>query len=185
MSPERSHNYLRITRILKCLSELGLEHLNIGFLLHVLNEQSESKGPTGTQLNSRSIQSSMDRWWANCLRHEEDRRWIGEEIKRVRQGQGFVFTRGMYEDTLERRRRSGRLTEEWCTYSKEIMILTFWYIIRCHWQTQYIFQGFNYCNTIHWLTRRQKTLMSLEREAVFVRLILVDVWGSSKQRRFR
>jgi hypothetical protein len=97
---------------LKCLSELGLEHLNVGFLLHVLNEQSESKGSTGTQLNSRSIQSSMDRWWANCLRHEEDRRWIGAIIKRVRQGQGFVFTRDMYEDALERRRRSGRLTEE-------------------------------------------------------------------------
>jgi len=36
-----SYNYLHISQILKCLSELGLEHLNMGFLLHILNEQSE------------------------------------------------------------------------------------------------------------------------------------------------
>ncbi|KAJ3509122.1 hypothetical protein NLJ89_g5384 [Agrocybe chaxingu] len=34
-----SHNNLRISRILKCLSEMGLERLNAGFLLHVLTEQ--------------------------------------------------------------------------------------------------------------------------------------------------
>jgi hypothetical protein len=112
MRSERSHNYLRITRILKCLSELGLEHLNVGFLLHVLNEQSESKGMNGTELDSWSIRNSMDRWWANCLRHEEDREWVGAMIKRTRKEQSFVFTRDAYEYALERRCRTGRLADE-------------------------------------------------------------------------
>ncbi|EMD40078.1 hypothetical protein CERSUDRAFT_63567 [Gelatoporia subvermispora B] len=72
-----SHNYLRISRILKCLSELGLERLNAGFLLHVLNEQSEH----GT-LNAPALRNSMDRWWANCLRNEVEREWINNLIEK-------------------------------------------------------------------------------------------------------
>ncbi|EDR13275.1 uncharacterized protein LACBIDRAFT_308954 [Laccaria bicolor S238N-H82] len=95
-----SHNYLRISRILKCLSELGLEHLNAGFLLHILNEQSEWK-----ELDSRGIRSSMDRWWANCIRNDEERQWIGETIRKVRlQSDEFTFTRDEYEKYLESRR---------------------------------------------------------------------------------
>ena len=41
MPSDAPHNNLRISRIFKCLSELGLERLNAGFILHVLNEQSE------------------------------------------------------------------------------------------------------------------------------------------------
>ena len=33
-----THNYLRITRILKCLGELGQEHLKLGFLLLIVRE---------------------------------------------------------------------------------------------------------------------------------------------------
>ncbi|KAF8169261.1 opioid growth factor receptor conserved domain-containing protein [Pholiota molesta] len=84
-----SHNNLRISRILKCLSELGLERLNAGFLLHVLNEQSEAN-----ELNSWGIRSSMDRWWSNCMRNEEERSWVGNLIRKVRLAEdGFVFTR--------------------------------------------------------------------------------------------
>ena len=109
----RSHNWLRISRILKCLSELGLERLNAGFLLHVLNEQSES-----SELKSRALQDSMDRWWANCLRDEGEREWIGAEIRKVRAAEGatskseaFVFTREAYEGALERRKVTGKLAE--------------------------------------------------------------------------
>ena len=52
-----SHNNLRISRILKCLSILDLERLNAGFLLFVLAEQSEHG-----ELNTPAIRSSMDRW---------------------------------------------------------------------------------------------------------------------------
>jgi hypothetical protein len=109
---ERPHNFLRITRILKCLSELGLEHMNVGFLLHVLNEQSEGGNGSRTELNSSSIRNSMDRWWANCLRQEEDWKWVRRMIKRVRQDQDFVFTRAMYEYALESRSSNGRLAEQ-------------------------------------------------------------------------
>ncbi|KAF9568797.1 hypothetical protein CPC08DRAFT_355306 [Agrocybe pediades] len=105
-----SHNNLRISRILKCLSEMGLERLNAGFLLHVLSEQSESN-----ELNSRTIQGSMDRWWANCVRNEEERNWIGTHIRRVRQSssmseeRGYVFTREEYEKALQNRAETDKL----------------------------------------------------------------------------
>ncbi|RDB17997.1 Opioid growth factor receptor-like protein 1 [Hypsizygus marmoreus] len=94
-----SHNNLRISRILKCLSELGLEHLNVGFLLHVLSEQSESN-----ELNSSGIRSSMDRWWANCIRDEHTRDWVRGVIEKVRLGsEGFVFTRELYRNAMEKK----------------------------------------------------------------------------------
>jgi len=103
-----SHNNLRISRLLKCLSEFGLEHLNAGFLLHILNEQSEFN-----ELNSSGIRGSMDRWWANCLRNDEEREWVGGIIKKVRTGSNeYVFTREMYERALARRTRTGSLRED-------------------------------------------------------------------------
>lgn len=101
-----SHNNLRISRILKCLSELGLERLNAGFLLHVLNEQSESN-----ELTSWGIRGSMDRWWANCIRNEDERTWIGNLIHAVRTSEkgGYVFTRQEYENALLNRSQTGRL----------------------------------------------------------------------------
>ncbi|KAG2364441.1 opioid growth factor receptor conserved region-domain-containing protein [Suillus spraguei] len=98
------HNNLRITRILKCLSEMGLEHLNAGFLLHILNEQSEHK-----QLNTSLLRDSMDRWWANCLRNGSDREWIGLTIKKVRNEE--IFSREKYEASLQRRKESGSMAE--------------------------------------------------------------------------
>ncbi|KAF8895372.1 opioid growth factor receptor conserved region-domain-containing protein [Infundibulicybe gibba] len=98
-----SHNNLRISRILKCLSEFGFERLNAGFLLHVLAEQSEFK-----ELESPGIRSSMDRWWANCLRNQEEREWIRGVIRQVRSG-SVVFTRAMYEKALEKRSTLGHL----------------------------------------------------------------------------
>ncbi|PPQ67715.1 hypothetical protein CVT25_009321 [Psilocybe cyanescens] len=101
-----SHNNLRISRILKCTSEMGLERLNAGFLLHVLSEQSELN-----ELNSRGIRSSMDRWWANCIRNEEERTWIMNLIKRVRSSEegDYVFTRQEYEKAIQNRSATGRL----------------------------------------------------------------------------
>ena len=75
------HNKLRIMRTLKCLSELGLEQLDTGFPLHVLNE------------NSHLIWSSMDSWWANCMRDKEDREWIALQINKVRRD-GIVYLPG-------------------------------------------------------------------------------------------
>ncbi|KAF8515691.1 opioid growth factor receptor conserved region-domain-containing protein [Hysterangium stoloniferum] len=95
------HNYLRITRILKCLSEFGLERLNAGFLLCILNEQSENN-----ELNGGALKNSMDRWWANCIRDEGDRRFVRKVIGRVRDGQ-ITWTRANYEEALKSRKELG------------------------------------------------------------------------------
>lgn len=100
------HNNLRISRILKFLSELGYEYLNYGFLLHVLNEQSEHG-----QLSTSLIRSSMDCWWANCLRGGRERDWINQKIASVRRGgvdEPSVFTREMYEEALGNGTNEGR-----------------------------------------------------------------------------
>ncbi|KAF4577351.1 hypothetical protein EYR40_009290 [Pleurotus pulmonarius] len=103
-----THNNLRISRILKCLSEFGLEHLNAGFLLHVLNEQTEHG-----ELNTYSIRSSMDSWWSNCIRNEDERNWISQTIREARSDVNpLVFTRDMYESALRRREMKGSLREE-------------------------------------------------------------------------
>jgi hypothetical protein len=53
----------------------------------------------------------MDRWWANCLRNDEEREWLRDVIGKVRTNDGYVFTREMYEAALERRARSGCLRD--------------------------------------------------------------------------
>ena len=83
---------------------MGLEHLNGGFLLHLLNEQSEHNTLTDIYLLD-----SMDRWWANCLRNQEERQVIRDAITQVRSGQ-MTFTRDMYEAALKRRKESGILS---------------------------------------------------------------------------
>jgi hypothetical protein len=74
---------------------MGLERLNYGFLLHVLNEQSENG-----ELNTPGIRSSYDRWWANCIRHEGHRSVIRSLIRKVRE-ESYVFTREAYEETVK------------------------------------------------------------------------------------
>jgi len=98
------HNYLRISRILKCLSEIGFEWLNAGFILHVLNEQSEHGS-----LNSPSLRKSMDRWWINCIRNDGERRWLNHVVGRVRE-KNLLFDRAMYEESLRNRRSTGLLS---------------------------------------------------------------------------
>lgn len=86
---------------------MGLERLNAAFLLHVLQEQSEAN-----ELNSPSIRGSMDRWWANCIRNEDERIWIGKLIRKVRSNDGYIFTREAYKKVLENRMKEGRLSED-------------------------------------------------------------------------
>jgi hypothetical protein len=83
---------------------MGLEHLNAGFLLHVLNEQSEHK-----QLNTSLLRDSMDRWWANCLRNQAERKWVGLTITKARNGE--IFSREQYETSLKSRQELGSFAE--------------------------------------------------------------------------
>ena len=52
----------------------------------------------------------MDRWWANCIRNEEERAWIGATIKKVRDS-GEAFARKDYEKALQRRFETGKFEE--------------------------------------------------------------------------
>lgn len=81
--------------------------MNAGFVLHVLNEQVERD-----ELNTSMIRSSMDKWWANCIRNEEEREWIGGVMQKARRDSEFVFTREMYERALQRRKETGSLGGE-------------------------------------------------------------------------
>jgi len=53
----------------------------------------------------------MDRWWANCIRDDDERTFIGELIAEVR-SEERKFTKDMYHDLLERRRKTGRFSWE-------------------------------------------------------------------------
>jgi hypothetical protein len=61
------HNYLRITRILKCLGELGLEHYKAPFLRHCLKEIFEGDRPL------RNAEESCCDYWVAVLRNDAER----------------------------------------------------------------------------------------------------------------
>ena len=75
------HNYLRITRILKCLSELGYELYGVGWVLFIL---------TQPELDTPRIRESMDSWWCHCFREERYRTFVCGVRDRVRQGESFT-----------------------------------------------------------------------------------------------
>ena len=68
-SHRSSHNYLRITRMLKSLGELGLEHLKFPFLTCVLPEVLLEK----TLANART---SCLHYWIHTLKDDDERQRI-------------------------------------------------------------------------------------------------------------
>lgn len=96
------HNYLRITRILKSLSELGWDHLVAPFLLFVLVERA------GGELG-KGVGRSMEGYWRWCLRDQGEREWVGSKIERVGRGEGW----GMedYKEAVKRREVTGSFKE--------------------------------------------------------------------------
>ncbi|KAG8934025.1 hypothetical protein FRC03_007006 [Tulasnella sp. 419] len=99
-----THNYLRISRMLKSLSELGHERMNAGFILFCLFEQSSNE-----QLNFGRLRDSMDRWWSNCIRNDEERAWLSDVVDQVRGGK-LQFSEEMYTNALEARKSKGKLS---------------------------------------------------------------------------
>jgi len=70
------HNYLRITRILKCLGEVGLERYKLPFLEHVGNEILVH----GELTNAKD---SLVRYWAPTLRDATQREALEAKIDKV------------------------------------------------------------------------------------------------------
>ena len=89
-----SHNYLRITRILKSLGELGYERLKLGFVLRLW---LESRGRRGTERMRRSC----DEYWAAVLRDSRDR----EIMQAVTEDRLRITSEDEYREVLSRRQQ--------------------------------------------------------------------------------
>ncbi|BGP33077.1 hypothetical protein JCM10296v2_004866 [Rhodotorula toruloides] len=94
---ERSHNWLRVTRILKCLEELDLTPHAPSLLLFLLTLQS----PPHQLLTSPALCRSMDSYWRWCVRDDEDREFVGRVVERVRKG--GVWSEGEYREWVRKR----------------------------------------------------------------------------------
>ena len=71
------HNYLRITRILKCLGEFGFEHYKphfVRFIMVQIYQHGELK---------RTLQSCTN-YWAPVLRNDEDRDALAAELDQLK-----------------------------------------------------------------------------------------------------
>jgi len=71
-----SHNFLRITRILKCLGELGFEHYKRPFLEHFVEEIFINK-------ELRSPGDSCRNYWVETLRNDAEREALSKKINEL------------------------------------------------------------------------------------------------------
>jgi Opioid growth factor receptor (OGFr) conserved region len=97
---ESSHNYLRITRILRSLVELGLPQYVPSILLFFLVQQDQRR------LNNSSLRDSMDHYWIYCTRERDAQKCIVEAVRWVRsKGE---FSEKAYHRILGRWRNTGK-----------------------------------------------------------------------------
>jgi hypothetical protein len=71
-----SHNYLRITRILKFLGELGMEDVKISWLTFFAQEVAITRA-------LRSCGSSLEEYWSGTIYNDNDRQAFGEWMARL------------------------------------------------------------------------------------------------------
>jgi len=68
-----THNFLRITRILKCLGELGFEHYKKSFLEHFIKEIWINRELT-------SCAQSCENYWIGTIKNDNDRKQLEEKV---------------------------------------------------------------------------------------------------------
>ena len=73
------HNYLRITRILKCLGEFNYEHLKAPFVRFVLHEAIVK------QTLSNTLDSCLN-YWLEVIKDEKERKEIKKYAKELQGG---------------------------------------------------------------------------------------------------
>jgi len=97
------HNYLRITRILKCLGEIDLEHFKIHFVTHILKETYENK-----QLVN--CHESCVKYWVPILRNEADKEQVKKLIDDYEEARPTRHNRSAStSDDDESRKKIGRI----------------------------------------------------------------------------
>ena len=96
-----THNYLRVTRVLKCLGELGMEEWKLGFGLRLWGVAQTTKG------GGRMKRSSED-YWLSVMKDEGDRAVVEE----VKEGAWDGQDEEVYMRLLRRRRKEREGTAE-------------------------------------------------------------------------
>ena len=71
-----SHNYLRITRILKCMGEFGLEHFKVPLIKHLLHEAIIER----TLLNALN---SCVNYWIAVVKDDKQREELYKHAKEL------------------------------------------------------------------------------------------------------
>jgi len=103
------HNYLRITRILKCLGEMDLEYLKKPFVEFVLQEIYEN----GQLYNCHE---SCTRYWSEVLRRDEDRQALHDLVEKFDQTKPLAKKKGRYygedEEDSWKKQSSGKRMED-------------------------------------------------------------------------
>ncbi|GJN91375.1 hypothetical protein Rhopal_004396-T1 [Rhodotorula paludigena] len=83
------HNFLRVTRILKCLGEFDLTQHPPSFLLFLLALQSRAPSTLalgGPYLDSPALVRSFDDYWRWCVRDDDERALVARVRDGVRSG---------------------------------------------------------------------------------------------------
>ena len=92
----RPHNLLRLTRILKHLSEIPpLQPYAAPLVLFFVSQHSEGNIDFG---QGTMHGDSMDRWWSNCFRDERER----EEVREIVMARGGCMERKWGKEDFER-----------------------------------------------------------------------------------
>ncbi|KAK3581548.1 hypothetical protein CHS0354_031889 [Potamilus streckersoni] len=89
-----SHNHLRITRILKCLGELGYEHLKKPFIEFILHEAIVE----GTLSN---LLRSCCNYWIDILRKDDDREAVWKYYGFLNEVQTKYISDEMHEGSMK------------------------------------------------------------------------------------
>ena len=92
-----THNFLRVTRVLKSLGELGMEEVKLGFALRLWVEATGRRGSSG-------MKRSCEEYWMRVMKDADDRAIIGE----VKAGRLDVSDDAVYERVLNDRAQQRR-----------------------------------------------------------------------------
>lgn len=101
------HNFLRITRILKCLGELGLDHYQFPFMKHVYDEIFLNE-------NLLPCENSARTYWERVVRDDDKRaalKTFASSFRAIPQGGFFGFRQNKKQKTKKQKTESKQAPE--------------------------------------------------------------------------
>jgi hypothetical protein len=88
-----SHNWLRVTRVLKCLGEVGLEHVQLGLCLHLARELCAGENDDAILAKSIGLRRAAHTYWFHTLRDSDARETLRAELAAPLQPPSFESTK--------------------------------------------------------------------------------------------